>query len=161
MVRLQLCLSCSSSPTPKDSNAPFMTSCCSRPICAACLERTPRLRDYAPCLACLAGVSAVSKTNTGAQSTPQTAQRHREESMFVLGDSDEEEGDPSPPPYDRDDTRVQSGQTAQVPPDHVDPVPSTSSGPPTYHVRVGDTLQGIALRFGVDVRSFSVVRRLF
>ena len=55
----QLCIACASSP-PSKADAPFRTRCCAKPICAACLARNPRLRDYDPCLACLGGVRAAA-----------------------------------------------------------------------------------------------------
>ncbi|KZV96635.1 hypothetical protein EXIGLDRAFT_608940 [Exidia glandulosa HHB12029] len=166
--RQQLCLSCSSSPTPKGDIKPFVTSCCSRPICAACLERSPRLREYSPCLACLAGVSAVSRAASGTvYSTPRTEQRKREESMFVLGDSDEEESDNNTPPaYDAADSAgAPSGDAtlnAAAPSENItrSAHSSTPSGPPLYYVRRGDTLQGIAFKFGVDGRELCTLNNL-
>lgn len=31
---------------------PYITPCCSTPICNSCLIRNPRLREYVPCLRC-------------------------------------------------------------------------------------------------------------
>lgn len=31
---------------------PYLTPCCSTPICERCLSRNPRLREYDPCLRC-------------------------------------------------------------------------------------------------------------
>lgn len=64
-----LCLTCSASlpPRKKTQDAPqgecFITKCCSRAICPACILANPRLSRYHPCLACLAGVSAVASSS--------------------------------------------------------------------------------------------------
>lgn len=58
---ISLCLACSGSLPPSSRHKDiFHSKCCSRPICPSCIERNPRLGRYNPCLACLAGVSAVA-----------------------------------------------------------------------------------------------------
>ncbi|PVF97265.1 hypothetical protein CPB86DRAFT_672239, partial [Serendipita vermifera] len=53
-----LCLACCSN-ILQPSAVSFTTNCCNKPICAACLNRNPRLRLYDPCLACCGGVQVV------------------------------------------------------------------------------------------------------
>lgn len=113
-----LCLTCASSISFKEleleasrntSNSLFRTACCQRPICSGCLSRNPRLRVYNPCLACLAGVDATSKSSVLASSSSIIAVRGGasdgaldsrsglevndvlENEMFTIGDSDDEE----------------------------------------------------------------------
>ncbi|TDL25492.1 hypothetical protein BD410DRAFT_784482 [Rickenella mellea] len=118
-----LCLACSSSLPPKShlpsssssgssSNATYITPCCERPICPACLRSNPRLARYNPCLACLGGVGAVTGRNAsgigkvGGQKGDLKKRDERErgdnvnvdgavrdEDVFVLGDDDEDGGD--------------------------------------------------------------------
>ncbi|KAI0925953.1 hypothetical protein AcV5_008543 [Taiwanofungus camphoratus] len=110
-----LCLTCSSSLPPRrvSSKAPvlptgasqsndeiFITRCCNRPICPACIAANPRLARYDPCLRCLGGVGAVSASSSasvkalGGQSRHTTGQRvnvdgaMRDEDVFVLGDDE-------------------------------------------------------------------------
>ena len=174
-----LCLSCASSPPPKGDAKPFMTDCCSRPICADCLARTPRLRDYNPCLACLAGVSVVkgpaAKTKDGIiRTTPQTQMQQRETEMFALGaDSDESDDDAGrellqSPPSDSATTHSPTaapetlltalgGQTTSVEATefaalkHTPATHPTRSATATYYIQRGDTIQGLSLKFGVAV----------
>ncbi|EJD37732.1 hypothetical protein AURDEDRAFT_116704 [Auricularia subglabra TFB-10046 SS5] len=157
-AKQQLCLSCSSSPAPKGAEPPFRTSCCERPICAACLQRTPRLREYSPCLACLAGTGAASRSFAAARTTPATEQRRREENMFVLGDDDEDEDEDvdcdAPPEYS-----VNPAHDAGPPPENT-AVSAEPVGPPIYHVQRGDTLQGLAFRFGIDGRELCTLNKL-
>lgn len=113
-----LCLTCASSISLKEleleasrntSNSLFRTACCQRPICSGCLSRNPRLRVYNPCLACLAGADATSKSSVLASSSSIIAVRGGasdgaldsksglevndvpENEMFTIGDSDDEE----------------------------------------------------------------------
>lgn len=68
-----LCLTCSASlpPRRKQESGRFTTRCCAREICPRCLFANPRLSRYHPCLACLAGVSAVASSSS--QSTSRGA----------------------------------------------------------------------------------------
>lgn len=129
-----LCLACSSSlPPPRRTEAkrgdlpgasssiskladtlveePFLTACCGRPICAACLSSNPRLARYNPCLHCLGGVAVVRSRSTPslpittvAKSTDNMKPHNidggvHDEDVFVLGDEDEDEEDDE---HDRD-----------------------------------------------------------
>lgn len=111
---LLLCLTCSSSPSPKllSSSETFLTPCCSRLICNTCLSRNPRLRVYDPCLACLGGVDASSRGKrlaraqalAGGSASGRDPDERVEEVLFVVGDDEDEEeqeqGEESgPPPY--------------------------------------------------------------
>ena len=65
-----LCLTCSASLPPlreqeRGDRDCFITRCCNRAICPKCLIANPRLSRYNPCLACLAGVSAVASSSKG------------------------------------------------------------------------------------------------
>jgi LysM repeat protein len=93
----------------------------------------------------------------------------QEQSMFVLGDSDDEDSSPTadadfqdmPPPYTGaldtsstvavDETSV--GETVDETAD------AKGSNPSKYYVQPGDTLRGIALRHGVDVSILKVSLR--
>ncbi|KIJ51569.1 hypothetical protein M422DRAFT_74357 [Sphaerobolus stellatus SS14] len=163
-----LCLACASSPSPKAQSNEFLTPCCSRPICDNCLSRNPRLRGYNPCLSCLAGVAVVGQTSSRkGKETLQTIEvpgasgrsKSEEEKMFVLGDSDDEdgaEGGDAPPSYS---AAVESSSSL---PGNNNIIPSEQPGkeaeypsidtstPSQYHIQPNDTLRGIALRFGID-----------
>ncbi|EJD06412.1 uncharacterized protein FOMMEDRAFT_165218 [Fomitiporia mediterranea MF3/22] len=151
VVNIDLCLACSGSPlsgsrrpgaslnvhekTEANSDLPsklspdsgedevFRTSCCARPICAACLRANSRLARYVPCLACLGGVKVVAGPSNLV--TRQSYQGHvntgvggnlpgkhmdldvnlngalRDGDVFVVGDGDDEVGDESEP-HDQD-----------------------------------------------------------
>lgn len=166
-----LCLACSSSLPPKSKLSEiFTTNCCNRPICPACLSANPRLARYDPCLACLGGVGAIV---SGSSSKGKQVQRNvnvdgavRDEDTFVLGDDEDESGDEEgpdypPPPYSsplapgpslsetpqdpqaimEDDTPLVTNLETEV------------SNPFKYYIKPNDNLRGIALRFGVNVRS--------
>ncbi|KAF8513182.1 hypothetical protein BU17DRAFT_53511 [Hysterangium stoloniferum] len=154
-----LCLACSSSPSPKADSTAFFTPCCSRTICDRCLEKNPRLRWYNPCLACLAGVALVGQSSslkgkvTACIPThgPSGRSQDQEDSIFVLGDSDEEDRDDRsvPPPYSGNedaDNIIQSNP--EVPLNSTVGVASPTNA--TYYIQPHDTLRGIALKFGVD-----------
>ncbi|KAL6299890.1 hypothetical protein BKA93DRAFT_869572 [Sparassis latifolia] len=126
-----LCLACSSSLPPRKaiSSSPssiiggdeiFITPCCGRPICPACLSANPRLSRYNPCLRCLGGMDAVnsrSLVSSKATSEPRYGySAHtiknvdgavRDEDVFTLGDDDADDIDDEPegivtppPPYE-------------------------------------------------------------
>ncbi|KAF9236754.1 hypothetical protein BU15DRAFT_89039 [Melanogaster broomeanus] len=143
---ITLCLACSSSLPPRAS-----------PICPSCLSSNPRLARYNPCLACLGGVGVVSASlgNVTAQDVNMDGAL-RDEDMFVLGDDedDEEGGDEEglvpersmdyPPPQNF--LRASPSRRPQLERD----THSNVTAPPVYYIRRGDTLQGIALRLGVN-----------
>jgi len=172
-----LCLACSSSPSARKS-VTFTTACCNKPICSSCLDKNPRLRDYNPCIACLAGVAVVSKSTRSAQrrtdaassapatgdvyTSPFTEDQRREQETFVVGD-DEDESD-IPPPYSQSsEASIQRVASTSSHPTHQEARPAdvaspeigvknAQSGPSQYYIQPGDTLIGIAFKFGVDGR---------
>ncbi|KAH7103366.1 hypothetical protein BKA62DRAFT_696700 [Auriculariales sp. MPI-PUGE-AT-0066] len=152
-----LCMSCASSPSPKASSNPiFLTPCCSRPICANCIGRNPRLRDYDPCLACLGGASAVRRSASShkdgiIRATPKSEEARREAEMFILGDSDDDDDDDTGPVSDSTNPAGTGNSVGAAAAES--PIVG-SNGPPdgrgimistTYFIQPGDTL---ALRFG-------------
>ena len=150
----RLCLICCSSPSPKGGSPAHTTVCCSRPICADCIQRTPRLRDYNPCLSCLAGVNAVRRVESRSadgviRSTPETEQRRREQEMFVLGDSDDDDESPARPVSAEDSPTTAPAQQPQLTAAATAAAASDKSS--TYWLQRGDTLQGLAFRFRVSV----------
>ncbi|KAJ7034947.1 hypothetical protein C8F04DRAFT_545692 [Mycena alexandri] len=171
-MSVNLCLACSSSLPPKTTEPIFTTRCCSRPICPSCISANPRLARYDPCLACLGGVGVVGAAATASSSgsgnaTPvQRPSRNidgavRDEDTFVLGDEDDEDGegdegeDGSVPPSEvvqaSSATAVQN-RAIESEPSLTPSSPGAPETPSKYYIKRGDTLQGIALRFGVDGR---------
>ncbi|KAI6042976.1 hypothetical protein EDC04DRAFT_869651 [Pisolithus marmoratus] len=167
----KLCLACSSSLPPRTQNA-FLTPCCARPICPACLSSNPRLGRYNPCLSCLGGTDVVSASSHGLA----TSEKNRinvdgallDNDMFVLGGDDDE--DHKVEHKLSDDTGTSNFEAS---PSHVTPhepvlasnpqsrteshgVPSEQTSfryeavPSLYYLERGDTLQGIALRFHLN-----------
>lgn len=187
-----LCLACSSSLPPRrklntsakrfPDDGVFLTRCCQRPICPACLSSNPRLARYDPCLRCLDGVGAVGGSAkldtkgkmTGPTRTPNVDGSVRDEDVFILGDDGADESDdndaiadsPSTPPPAYTDMpnsadraqRAGPGLSGYATPEssasqvaHVDAGPSAA--PSKYYIQPRDTLLGIALKVGVDVRT--------
>jgi hypothetical protein len=149
-----LCLACSSSLPPKSSHPIFTTTCCSRPICPSCITANPRLAQYDPCLACLGGVAVVGsgrvRTDTQQELKPTTRNVNRDEETFVIGDDEFEDDDDVQP--SGLDTPAAPKSNANLPsPAESAPTPSP---PAKYYIKRGDTLQGISLRFGLDVSTF-------
>ncbi|KAF8532186.1 hypothetical protein JB92DRAFT_2689461 [Gautieria morchelliformis] len=174
--QVALCLACSSSPSPRAQlSPPFTTSCCIRPICERCLSRNPRLRGYNPCLACLAGVAVVGQSGAlngkpnvhVARPGPSGQSENQERTIFVLGDSDDEEADTNtldvPPPYMGaaeitptpfiDETRVADSIDVEI-------ADGEGSNPSKYCIQPGDSLRGIALRYGIDGRKICQINSL-
>jgi hypothetical protein len=125
-----LCLVCSSSLPPlRSSTLIFITNCCRRPICPSCITSNPRLARYDPCLACLVGVGVLTRSL---------------DDTFILGDDD-----------DDDDVSVAKAESQpEIEGDMNTPQLSgekPSSLPYKYYLNRSDTLQGLSLRFGVDV----------
>lgn len=165
-----LCLACSSSLPP--GNSLFLTPCCNRPICPKCLSSNPRLARYDPCLACLGGVGVVGLSKGKSRLSDQGIHPNldgavRDEDTFVLGDDDEDDNTtensstqlPPPPPYsstlepvdpETGPSKFRAGEQSAA----------TALPPsiPKYTIKHGDTLQGIALRFKVDVCKSSMSR---
>lgn len=142
-----LCLACSSTILDRN-NAGFITECCNRPLCDSCLRVHPRLKLYKPCLACLGGVDAVATSDLlkaqNGYSSPYQQQLQHDQDAFVIGDDDEEEQSLAP---------EQDNNTEQ--PETLVPAPTESQdmvGPPKYWLKKGDTLNGIALRYKINVR---------
>ena len=152
----------------------FKTRCCSRPICPTCLTANPRLARYDPCLHCLGGVAMVAGKRSGGKHEKLLPLKNvdgafMDEDAFVVGDDDDEENDLDenqlevPMEYSGSDRNNNlptqpsnqdpivdfSGSKAGPPTE--DPLDSEVSSPRQYQVQLKDTLQGIALRFGVSV----------
>ncbi|KAH7884530.1 hypothetical protein F5I97DRAFT_1812853 [Phlebopus sp. FC_14] len=169
---VSLCLACSSSLPPKVSDI-FLTPCCVRPICPACLSSNPRLGRYNPCLSCLGGIEVIrasSSRNSDAQNMNIDG-AVRDVDTFVLGDDDDGEldgleaplsiGDNSlsmadpPPSYTSTPThtmpKLTSVSSEDATLDHNARKENGSiDAPPLYYIKPGDTLRGIALRLGVN-----------
>ncbi|KAJ6494733.1 hypothetical protein C8R47DRAFT_974246 [Mycena vitilis] len=148
-----LCLACSSSLPPKSAEQVFTTPCCSRPICPQCITANPRLARYNPCLACLGGVDVVGAgSSTATFKQPASTNRNldgavRDEDTFVLGDDDDEDLEPSDPSLAAAAAAEGSSE-------------NETSAPSKYYIKRGDTLQGIALRFGLDGRTLCRLNNL-
>ncbi|KAF9000598.1 hypothetical protein BDQ17DRAFT_1327563 [Cyathus striatus] len=101
----------------------------------------PALEAVRPVLACLAGVDVVSRNVVKRNADGGV----RDEDMFSIGDDEDES---APPRYqvDNDTAECASGNDAGK--DNGKTVTGVSQ---KYYIRKGDTLQGIALRFGVDL----------
>ena len=149
----------------------FTTRCCSRPICPSCLSSNPRLARYNPCLRCLGGAEAVGKTSWGKPDERLTSMNvdggMKDEDTFIVGDDDDddEQGErilgsyhnylPPPPssvsPIQDSPTDCLGGSstTERIGREEQNIVEVTNGL--QYHIQLKDTLQGIALRFGVDV----------
>ncbi|KAJ4478586.1 hypothetical protein C8R41DRAFT_772469 [Lentinula lateritia] len=180
---LSLCLACSSSLPPRSHDPIFTTQCCKKPICYSCVSGNPRLARYNPCLACLGGVQAVGLRRHGGRQQPFVPPEKiningavRDEDTFVLGEDDEDDEDLSgegapPPPYPEQTSSKSSSPPAQA---DGQPTPqSISSAEITtkinssnyqnssqYYIQRGDTVHGIALRFGVDGRELCRLNKL-
>lgn len=143
----QLCLACSASLLP--SSDVYTTKCCQRPICPSCITSIPRLVRYHPCLACQSGTGSIA----GAQDLGQDT--------FTVGDeSDESDVEDQSSLTDTGTLRAEvvhedhTGTVAtQTEPSSLD-TSAIEGGPPFYNIKPGDSLQGIALRFGVVDVSF-------
>lgn len=77
----------------------------------------------------------------------------------MLGDDDDDEEEAAadrdaPPEYS-----LNPVEDAAPPPENT-AVSVGPTGPPTYHIQRGDTLQGLAFRFGVDGRELCVLNKL-
>ncbi|KAG1733629.1 uncharacterized protein EDB91DRAFT_1148502 [Suillus paluster] len=172
-----LCLTCSSSLLPKFDPDLFMTECCSRPICPACISSNPRLRNYNPCLSCLGGVGVVSS----ASARNIRAATVRDEDIFILGDDEDDEGEAhelapaspiskvAPPAYPLPVSSSSSlisestliTQTSNASAGHAEVVVADKQCIPSrYYINPKDTLQGIALRYGVNGRELCRLNNL-
>lgn len=152
-----LCLTCSSS--LRSNEHTFTTECCQKPICSSCIAANPRLTRYNPCIFCLGGVEVVgARSSKGKQQQlvpPDKVNINgavRDQDTFILGDDDEDEDEDgeAPPPY-----LEQTSSQAQEP-----DLSENSGSPHEYFIQPSDTLHGIALRFGVDVRTFNTNNQL-
>ena len=142
-----LCLACCSSlPTKAVSGNVFTTQCCNRSICSQCVTSNPRLARYNPCLACLGGVGVIAAGNNPAVGDNIDGSI-RDEDNFVLGDDEDEEGDGDAPP-----AYLAVSVTRSNDPGVKDHGPTDKATPHRYYIQRSDTLQGIALRFGLNVR---------
>lgn len=177
-----LCLACSSS-IPSRNQAVHITNCCNQVICSNCIQANPRLTTYDPCLVCMDGIGA-SQSKLKTQNTPTriinnsksllhpTTINDDSETMFVLGDDSDEDGEeqetsnplqsplPKPPAYQEavNSSIMDNPQPSTSLPSHPDtfspasdPSAISVSATPKYYINPHDTVHGIALHFGVDV----------
>lgn len=170
----------------KRSSELFLTKCCARPICPTCLAHNPRLARYDPCLACLGGVRAVGSPRSAAEAPINIDAAVRDEDVYAIGD-DEEEDDLDAGEALAGSSGSSDGLPAPVtpPPAYPTELPTESSSSPAsnqgvnpgqdndtnekledsasrrYYIRQDDTLLGIALRHGVDVRTIHFVPHYF
>lgn len=82
----------------------------------------------------------------------------RDQDLFVLGDSDDDEdaleSEVKNPDNSNSDSSQQSTPAPQLPIDSIEArAPSPPVGPHKYQLKRGDTLLGIAFRFKIDVRT--------
>ncbi|KAK1227872.1 hypothetical protein PQX77_009115 [Marasmius sp. AFHP31] len=172
-----LCLACSSCLPPRSSaQKTFYTPCCQQPICAACISSNPRLTRYNPCLLCLAGVDAVgAKAKADVKLKDKNVDGSvRDEDTFVLVDDDD----------DDDDEQIEESTSKDEVPVPAEPVAAAnneqesqlnqqgvvgqseshaSTAPPRqaqYHIKRGDTLQGIIFKFAVNREELCRLNRL-
>ncbi|EMD34093.1 hypothetical protein CERSUDRAFT_159540 [Gelatoporia subvermispora B] len=170
-IASSLCLACSSSLPPRSLRFPdgdiYVTRCCKRPICPACISSNPRLARYDPCLRCLDGVAAVggssllmAKGNSSPLArTPNIDGSVRDEDVFVLGDEggEDSEDDNEIPEPTTDTVTPTSEMLGDAPSSAVGPEASqvdtetlSQPMPSRYLIQPRDTLLGIALKVGVD-----------
>ncbi|OAX41162.1 hypothetical protein K503DRAFT_798195 [Rhizopogon vinicolor AM-OR11-026] len=178
-----LCLACSSSLPPKSDQDLFITECCDRPICPACIGSNPRLRRYNPCLSCLSGVGVLGSTSSRARihavnNGPGIVQ---DEDVFVLGDDEDDEDEAQelgsvtsssaivPPAYQSAFSSSSSltsestliSQANDTPSGHTEVVVTGEQCIPSkYYINPSDTLQGIALRYAVNGRELCRLNNL-
>jgi len=139
------------------------TTCCRRPICGPCCKAKGRAARWDPCLLCAAG-HPPPRSSSGTT----TATTDDGSGQFVLGDSDDDDDDDTDE-HDATDGAPAEGAMqatdaarAELP---VEPPAAaaaaaegdvgalTADGRPVRHiVRKGETLIGIALKYGADVR---------
>lgn len=165
-----LCLVCSSSLPPIRSHSSgsdiLFTNCCKRPICPSCIASKPRLARYDPCLACLVGVDVLASASDSTLRTHTNLNgSFHGEGAFILGDDDEDEdggaGGSSPikaqPPNLDIATsspikHVKEATILQIDNNHQGSSPEMPPIVPfKYYLKRSDTLQGLSLRFGIDV----------
>ncbi|KAK0476098.1 hypothetical protein IW261DRAFT_1492010 [Armillaria novae-zelandiae] len=164
-IMTDLCLACSSSLPPQklSESKLFLTECCQRAICPNCIALNPRLSRYNPCLACLGGVGVVGARM--GRNKLELAPRNldgavRDEDMFVVGDDDDDDDETAPPRYTESSSVTSTVTESKIDkPSSIDEI-SSASGPPKYYIKRTDTLQGIALRFGVDGRELCRLNNL-
>lgn len=128
------------------------------------------MRGYNPCLACLAGVAVVGRSGTSrgipnvhaANPGPSGQSEDEEQNVFILGNSDDEDNSlkqdaellDAPPPYTgTSETGTTAAVDETVASDSIDGETADEEGsnPSKYYIQPGDSLRGIALRYGVDV----------
>ncbi|CAE6424967.1 unnamed protein product [Rhizoctonia solani] len=165
-VTVPLCLACSQELSPKSLDSYFRTPCCARYICDRCLSKNARLRRYNPCLSCLGGVGLVQSTSGDRPSDHQPIVQHgrdNEAETFVLEDSeDEEDSEPSSKRIEPEAVDARAPTPLEV---SETPEPSNTLNPvlpqsPTYYIKPRDTLNGIALKYGVDARQLCRLNKL-
>lgn len=152
-----LCLACCSTILQGTSNT-YKTDCCNREICNSCLSANPRLKQYNPCLSCCRGVQVVKspsrKEEVNTYNSPRTEKIKQDAEAFVIGeeDDDQETGKDAASPTG-DNQNALGSQVSDQPVTHQIQAedPRENGGPAKYWLRKGDTLQGIALRFKLNV----------
>ncbi|PFH53091.1 hypothetical protein AMATHDRAFT_138453 [Amanita thiersii Skay4041] len=169
-----LCLACSCSIPPSSRQFVgediFFTNCCRRPICPSCISGNARLRQYDPCLHCLAGVNVVGMGQKSKKDTEQGSSSStvvRDQDVFVLGDDEDEDEEPiidfdlalgeAPPPYEEKVRELSTHVLEEVEAEAQELVEPT---PIKYYLSQSDTLQGIALRFAVNGRELCRLNNL-
>jgi hypothetical protein len=159
-----LCLSCCSTLSSK-SKPRYTTKCCNRHICNACLAANPRLSQYHPCLFCVGGVQVASgsKYLPPEYTSPRVEQKKQEETTFVIGEDDEDDEDSvTKSTVDEEAMKEVTEEPEQS--RQLDREPKQASQPtgpatpiPKYWIQKQDSLQGIALRLGVNVCHISLL----
>ena len=115
---------------------------------------------YDPCLHCLGGVDVVASGMVSSSKSSMVM----DQDPFVIGDDDDSEepfSEAVPPPYEevaQNECQRTEAINAQVQDDilielNPDPIPIK------YYLTKSDTLQGIALRYGVNVGNNNILLR--
>ena len=154
-----LCVACCST-LRKDARGAYITTCCSKTICESCIRANPRLPEYSPCLACGGGVQVVGSSgrNSGSYKSPRTEQIEREANTFVVG-GDSDDDDQESPPAEQQPTGFKPATDMEKNSKETEETPSQADaleqgGPRKYWLQKSDTLQGIALRYKLNVSSY-------
>ncbi|ORX38037.1 hypothetical protein BD324DRAFT_624277 [Kockovaella imperatae] len=149
MASSSFCLTCSSELALERS--PWLTPCCSTPICSSCLSRNPRLKDYIPCLKCGDVKTLEGERAARSRRAMRDPRAQMEESdMFTIGDDEDD-----PPAYDDAPIDCQPERSAEPSGDHAHVGSLSEEEMETVEIRhpvsKSDTLLFIARRYAVDV----------
>jgi hypothetical protein len=153
LLMASLCLACFSTILEGTSDT-YRTDCCNREICNSCLEKNPRLKQYNPCLVCCRGVQVVNassrKVNSNGYNSPRTHRLKQDAAAFVIGDDDDDQETSNESNSHKENNLV--GQKPEPePPKQMEAEDTVEHRPSKYWLKKGDTLQGIALRFKLNV----------